>query len=100
MVIILLAGWQSPLISKLDDSHIGHVLALAPPSAYFMNGKNQPHSQLVPVCNVLRIHALQCHERKLHLHDGTVRVELGRLVEIPPSGEPPDDRIEKYSVSI
>ena len=44
---------------------------------------------------VLRIHALQCHERKLCLHDVTVTVELDKLLETPPSGEPLDDRIEE-----
>jgi len=57
--------------------------------------KETSASLTVPLSNVLRIHALQCHERKLCLHDGTVMVELDRLVEIPPSNEPPDDRIEK-----
>ena len=33
------------------------------------------------------------------LHDGTVTVEVDRLLEIPPSSEPPVDRIEKDSVS-
>ena len=28
---------QSPLISELDDSHIGHVLTMAPLSAYIEN---------------------------------------------------------------
>jgi len=47
-------------------------------------------------CNVLRI---QCHEWKPCLYDGTVTVEVNSLVEIPPSSEPPNQRIEKDSVS-
>ena len=62
---------------------------------YIMN-RNFSLTLTVPVSNVLR---LQCHERKPRLHDGTVTVEVDRLVEIPPGGEPPDDRIEKDSVS-
>ena len=34
-------------------------------------------------------------KEKLHLHDGTVTVELDRLVEIPRTTEPPEVRIEK-----
>ena len=33
----------SPLISELDDSRVGYVLAMAPLSAYIMNRKNQLH---------------------------------------------------------
>ena len=36
---------QSPLISELDDSHIGHVLAMPTLSDYIKNRKCQPHSQ-------------------------------------------------------
>ena len=44
-------------------------------------------------------HVLPCHERKPRFHVGTVMVELGRLIETPLSDEPPDDRIERDSVS-
>jgi len=37
-------------------------------------------------------------EEKLHLHDGTVTVELDRLVEIPRTSEPPDVRIENIYI--
>ena len=67
--------------------------AMAPQFAYIMNRKLQPDS------DVLRIHILYvmntfstCHERKPHLHDGTVTedTDKDRLVRIPPSGhEPP-----------
>ena len=39
------AEGQSPLISELKDSHVGHVLAIAPLSAYTMNTNLQPYSQ-------------------------------------------------------
>ena len=50
MVIIILGKegeGQSPFIRELDDSHLGHVLAMAPLSAYTMNGKLQPHSTVL-----------------------------------------------------
>ena len=37
--------------------------------------------------------------RKLRLHDGTVTVEVHKLVEIPPGSEPQVNRINKDSVS-
>jgi len=63
--------------------------AMAPQFAYIMNRKLQPDS------DVLRIHILYvtdtfstCHEKKPHLHDGTVTEDMDkyRLVKIPPSG--------------
>ena len=73
--------------------------AMASQFAYIMNRKLQPDS------DVLRIHILYimdtfstCHERKPHLHDGTVTEDTDkyRLVRIPPSGrEPPDVRLTR-----
>ena len=64
---------------------------MPPQFAYIMNGKLQPDS------DVLWIHILMDtistrHERKPHLHNGTVTEDTDkyRLVRIPPSGrEPP-----------
>ena len=35
---------QSPLISELKDSHVGHVLPIAPRSTYIMNTNLKPYS--------------------------------------------------------
>ena len=40
---------QSPLISELKDSHVGHVLAIASFSANIMNTNLQPYSQFQSV---------------------------------------------------
>jgi len=37
--------------------------------------------------------------KKLHLHDGTVTVEVHKLVEILPGSEPQVNRIDQDSVS-
>ena len=38
---------QTPFIRELDDSHVDHVLAIAPLYAYIMNSECQPHSVMV-----------------------------------------------------
>ena len=44
---------QSPFIRDLDNSCVGHVLAMTPRSAYIIKKKLQPHSQFQSVATVL-----------------------------------------------
>ena len=91
-----------PHIRELDDSHAGHMLAMATHSSYIMNRKVLSYSQLRSVASVMRIHFLHVIKRKPHLHDGTVmtKPDKNKLVDIPPrSSEPPDGRMDIDSVS-
>jgi len=78
---------HSLFIRELGDSHVSHVFAMAPCSAYIMNKNHLTHSSMF--C----IYTFYVMKRKPHLHDGTVMedTDKNRLAEISPSGrEPPD----------
>ena len=77
-------GVHSSFTGELDVSHLGHVLAMAPRSAYITYRKLKPHSEFQ--CNALRMHA-------------TVTVNLyKKLLEIPPSGGVPWDENRKKTL--
>ena len=61
----------SPFIRELDDSRVGHMLAIAPHSVYIMNRNIQPcysYDQEETFCTA-RSYFMK---RKPHLHGGTV----------------------------
>jgi len=45
-LVVIILGKESPFITELYDSHVGHVLAMDPLSAYVINIKLQPHSTI------------------------------------------------------
>jgi len=54
--------------------NVGHVLAMVLHSAYIINTRPQPYSQIQQLCIVVRIHVLHITTRKPHLriHDDAV----------------------------
>ena len=87
---------HSPSIREHGDSHIARSHPCNGSMFCICHEQKISASLTVPVSMVLRIHILHCSyvtKRKPCLHDGTVTTDLdkkNRLVEIPPSGEPPD----------
>ena len=70
-------------IRQLNFSHVGHMLAMDPCSAYIMDRKIQPYWQLQSLSNVVGIHVLHIIKRKSCLQNGTVMIDRdkNRLVK-------------------